>query len=131
MPLWGKDGSEELALDYMEQFTTQNPFTLTFLLASLALLPFFIVMGTSFVKLSIVFSLLRNALGIQQIPPNMALHGLCLILTIYIMAPVGFASYEAVKGMQFSFSSRWMLCQSLKKLLYPTSTSSINKHQKT
>ncbi|WP_144393317.1 type III secretion system export apparatus subunit SctR [Pleionea sediminis] len=59
-------------------------------LGALALIPFLAVMGTSFVKIVIVFSLLRNALGIQQIPPNMALYGVALILTLYIMAPVGF-----------------------------------------
>lgn len=39
-------------------------------LALLALLPFIAVMATSFVKLAVVFSLLRNALGVQQIPPT-------------------------------------------------------------
>ncbi len=60
-------------------------------LAMLALVPFIAVMATSFIKLAVVFSLLRNALGVQQIPPNMAIYGLCIILTLYIMAPVGFA----------------------------------------
>lgn len=60
-------------------------------LGLLALVPFVAVMATSFIKLAVVFSLLRNALGVQQIPPNMAIYGLCIILTIYIMAPVGFA----------------------------------------
>lgn len=57
-------------------------------LALLGLVPFIAVMTTSFVKLVVVLSLVRNALGVQQIPPNMALHGLALILTLYIMAPV-------------------------------------------
>ena len=45
-------------------------------LALLALVPFIAMMATSFVKLAVVFSLLRNALGVQQIPPNMAMYGL-------------------------------------------------------
>ncbi|WP_308426393.1 type III secretion system export apparatus subunit SctR [Chitinimonas sp. BJB300] len=61
------------------------------LLAVLSLLPLLVVMGTSFLKLAVVFSLLRNALGVQQIPPNIALYGLALILTFFIMAPVGMA----------------------------------------
>ncbi|MBC8642810.1 type III secretion system export apparatus subunit SctR [Caballeronia sp. EK] len=61
------------------------------LLVLLSLLPLLVVMGTSFLKLSIVFSLLRNALGIQQIPPNIALYGLALVLSLFIMAPVGLA----------------------------------------
>jgi type III secretion protein R len=57
----------------------------------LAILPLIIVVGTSFLKLAITFSLLRNALGIQSVPPNMAIYGLALVLTLFIMAPVGMA----------------------------------------
>ena len=64
--------------------------SLILVLGGLALIPFLAVMGTSFVKIVVVFSLLRNALGVQQIPPNMALYGVALILTLYIMAPVGY-----------------------------------------
>ena len=46
------------------------------------------MMVTSFVKLVVVLSLIRNALGIQQIPPNMVMNGLALILSLYIMNPV-------------------------------------------
>lgn len=63
-------------------------------LGALALVPFVAVMATSFIKIIVVFSLLRNALGIQQIPPNMALYGVALILTFYIMAPVGYQVKE-------------------------------------
>ena len=66
-------------------------------LALLALLPFIAVMATSFVKLAVVFSLLRNALGVQQIPPNMAMYGLAIILSIYVMAPVGFATQDYLR----------------------------------
>ncbi len=45
-------------------------------------------MATSFIKMTVVFSLLRNALGVQQIPPNMAMYGLAIILSLYVMAPV-------------------------------------------
>src|SRR5690349_8502815 len=47
------------------------------------------IMVTSFAKLVIVLSLVRNALGLQQIPPNLVLNGLALVLTMYIMAPLG------------------------------------------
>ncbi len=52
------------------------------------LLPFAAVMATSFTKIVIVFSLLKNAMGIPQIPPAMVTNGLALILTAFIMAPV-------------------------------------------
>ena len=55
----------------------------------LALAPFVAVMVTSFTKLVVVFSLLRNALGLQQVPPNVVLNGLALVLTLYVMYPVG------------------------------------------
>ena len=70
------------------------PMILITILGLLALVPFVVVMATSFVKFAIVFSLLRNALGVQQIPPNIAIYGLSIILTIYIMAPIGFSIYE-------------------------------------
>lgn len=65
----------------------ESPWQLIALLFLLSLLPLVIVMGTSFLKLAVVFSILRNALGIQQVPPNMALYGLALMLSLYIMAP--------------------------------------------
>ena len=79
-----------------------DPPTLIVLLGTLSMLPFLVVMGTCFVKLVIVFSLVRNALGIQSIPPNMALHGLALVLTIYIMMPVGMESYDNIVGQDFT-----------------------------
>ncbi|GLS24675.1 type III secretion system export apparatus subunit SctR [Marinibactrum halimedae] len=70
--------------------------SLILVLGALALVPFLAVMGTSFVKIVVVFSLLRNALGVQQVPPNMALYGVALILTLYIMAPIGYDIQEFV-----------------------------------
>lgn len=82
-----------------------DPPTLILLLGGLGLLPFFIVMGTCFVKLVVVMSLVRNAIGIQSIPPNIALHGLALILTIYIMMPVGLQSYDNVVRQDLAFDT--------------------------
>jgi type III secretion protein R len=55
----------------------------------IALAPFVGVMVTSFTKIVVVLSLLRNALGLQQVPPNVVLNGIALVLTIYVMYPVG------------------------------------------
>ncbi|AOJ04784.1 type III secretion system protein SsaR [Burkholderia mayonis] len=68
-----------------------QPLQLIAVLFALSILPLLVVLGTSFLKLSVVFALLRNALGTQQIPPNIALHGLALVLTMFVMAPVGLA----------------------------------------
>ena len=65
-----------------------NPFMLIVLFVGLSLLPFVAMIATSYLKLVVVMSLIRNALGIQSIPPNMVLNALAMILTFYIMAPV-------------------------------------------
>ncbi|CAN1572841.1 FliP Flagellar biosynthesis pathway, component FliP [Burkholderiaceae bacterium] len=58
------------------------------LMTTLTLLPSMLVMMTSFVRIIIVLSLLRQALGTGQTPPNMVLVGLALFLTLFIMSPV-------------------------------------------
>ncbi|MBI4367014.1 MAG: type III secretion system export apparatus subunit SctR [Deltaproteobacteria bacterium] len=72
-----------------------QPLVLMIVLAALALLPFVVMMATSFVKIAVVLALLRNALGTQQVPPNTVVTGLALILTLYIMVPVGYQVYHA------------------------------------
>ena len=61
---------------------------LLFLLTSVSLLPSIIVMTTSFTRIVIVLSFVRNALGVQQTPPNMVLIGIAIFLTLFIMAPI-------------------------------------------
>jgi type III secretion protein R len=53
-----------------------------------AFIPLFVVTMTGFLKLSVVLFLVRNALGIQQSPPNFALYSIALILAIYITSPL-------------------------------------------
>ncbi len=65
-----------------------SPLALMVLLAAVSLAPFVLIMVTSFVKISVVLSILRQALGTQQIPPNQVINGMAIILTIYIMFPV-------------------------------------------
>lgn len=59
-----------------------------FLLLFLSIIPSLVLMMTSFTRIIIVFSFLRNALGLQQSPPNQVLVGLSLFLTLFIMGPV-------------------------------------------
>jgi len=75
-------------------FNLPDPLTLIVLTAVLSLAPFFAVMMTSYVKLVVVLSLVRNALGIQQIPPNMVINGLAIILSVFIMAPVATMTFD-------------------------------------
>ena len=73
----------------------------------LGLAPFVAVMVTSFTKIVVTLSLLRNALGLQQVPPNTVLNGLALVLTIYVMYPVGVEMQAAMHGAQPVASSMY------------------------
>ncbi len=64
-------------------------------LAGLSLLPFAVMLLTSYVKIVVVLSLLRNALGVQQSPPNQVLNGIALLMTVYVMFPTGLAMYNS------------------------------------
>lgn len=61
---------------------------LVFMLTLIALLPSIVIMMTSFTRTIIILSFTRNAMGVQQTPPNMVLVGIALFLTLYIMNPV-------------------------------------------
>jgi type III secretion protein R len=75
----------------------------TLLLVSLV--PFAAVMVTSFTKIVIVFGLLKNALGLPQIPPATVTNGLALILSAFIMAPVFQKAGDAIVGPNGSLST--------------------------
>lgn len=66
------------------------------ILVLLALLPFIIMLLTSFLKMVITLALLRSALGVQQTPPNQVINGIALILTIYVMYPTGLQMYNRI-----------------------------------
>lgn len=75
-----------------------NPFSLIVLFVGLSLLPFVAMIATSYLKIVVVMSLIRNALGIQSIPPNMVVNALAMILTFYIMAPVASESWGILQA---------------------------------
>ena len=54
----------------------------------ISLVPFFLISVTSFLRIIIVFALLRTAVGTQQVPPTSVLVGLALFLTVFVMTPV-------------------------------------------
>lgn len=64
-------------------------------ITGLGFVTFVAVTMTSFIKISVVLFLLRNALGIQQTPPNIVLYGIALLLSAYVMAPVATRAYAA------------------------------------
>ena len=78
---------------------TDQPFAMIALLAVLSLLPFVLVMLTSFVKIAVVLSIARNALGAANIPPTTVVTGLALVLTLFVMAPVGGKVFAGVEPL--------------------------------
>lgn len=79
---------------------------LILLITILSLSPSILIMMTSFTRIIIVFSLLRNAIGTQQTPPNQVLIGLALFLSLFIMSPtlkqVDEVAYQPYKAGEIS-----------------------------
>lgn len=65
-----------------------NPVSLIVTVALLSLLPLFAVTSTAFLKISAVLLILRNAIGVQQLPSNMVLYGVATVMTILVMGPI-------------------------------------------
>ena len=102
-PALGQTAAKTLkGLDLMGQDSIANrPLLLMFAMAVLALIPFVGMMVTSFVKIAVVLSLTRQAIGTQQAPPTTVITGLAIILTVYVMQPVGLSIYnKTVKYME-------------------------------
>lgn len=66
-------------------------------LTLLSLLPFIIMILTSFLKIVVVLSLLRSALGVQQSPPNQIINGVAFMLSLFIMYPTALKMYDAAQ----------------------------------
>ncbi|MEV8472655.1 type III secretion system export apparatus subunit SctR [Ralstonia sp. UNC404CL21Col] len=84
-----------------------NPVPMIAMIVAIGLIPFAALMVTCYTKLVIVFGLTRNALGIQQVPPNLVLNGIALILTLFIMAPVGGDMVNNLKGRNFNSGAQF------------------------
>lgn len=64
---------------------------------AIALLPFAAMVVTSYTKIVVVLGLLRNALGVQQVPPSMVLNGIAMIVSCFVMAPVGMEAMQRAR----------------------------------
>jgi type III secretion protein R len=73
-----------------------DPSLLIPVIFALGLIPVFVVLATSYTKLVVVFALLKNALGLQQVPPATVTNALALVLTVFIMYPVGDEVMDAI-----------------------------------
>ncbi|QDI02690.1 MULTISPECIES: type III secretion system export apparatus subunit SctR [Xanthomonas translucens group] len=72
--------------------------SLLLLVVLLAMLPFAAMVITSYTKIVVVLGLLRNAIGVQQVPPNMVLNGVALIMSCFVMAPVGMEAMRIARA---------------------------------
>jgi type III secretion protein R len=79
------------------QGLASRPVLLFIALSALSLLPFILLLMTSFVKIAVVLSILKSALGAPQLPPSQVITGLALILTFCVMAPTGERMFRAVE----------------------------------
>jgi flagellar biosynthesis protein FliP len=75
------------------QGLASRPVLLFIAVSALSLLPFILLLMTSFVKIAVVLSILKSALGAPQIPPSQVITGLALILTLFVMAPTASACF--------------------------------------
>lgn len=82
-----------------------NLLPLAIFMATFGLIPFLVVTMTGFLKISVVMFVIRNALGVQQTPPNIVLYAIALILTFYVTSPLLGSIYSRVNAHSFDFSS--------------------------
>jgi type III secretion protein R len=101
----------------MDTDVTSRPVVLILALGALTLLPLVALMVTSFVKISVVLSIVRSALGTQQVPPTQVLTGFSIVLTLYAMAPVGSAMARAAGPEVLTAKQALLAPESVKQLL--------------
>ena len=89
----------------MTEMQSLNPMMLALFLGALSLVPMLMIICTCFLKISMVLMLTRNAMGVQQVPPNMALYGIALAATLFVMAPVFNDISQRVQAMPLDFSN--------------------------
>jgi type III secretion protein R len=74
-----------------------RPLLVFLAVAAISILPFILLLMTSFVKIAVVLAILKSAFGSVQVPPSQIVTGLALILTIFVMAPTGERMYQAIE----------------------------------
>ncbi len=101
----------------MESILTQ-PVLSVLLLVGLSLLPFAFMLATSFIKITVVFSILRSGLGTQQVPSGIVISAVAVLLSLYVMRPVGAQMRDAAAPHLASVAFNESLAgENLEKLL--------------
>ncbi|MBD9457497.1 type III secretion system export apparatus subunit SctR [Pseudomonas sp. PDM05] len=99
-----------------------DPLVLALFLGALSLMPMLLIVCTAFLKIVIVLMITRNAIGVQQVPPSMAINGIALAATLFIMAPVGYQIAEVVKVSPLDLSSVQSMQQTGREAIQPLRT---------
>lgn len=81
-------GGLDLGLEELSPPRFSTTINLLFSVAIISFIPFIVVSTSSFIRIIIVLSLLRQAVGTQQSPPNMVITSLAIFLTVFVMTPV-------------------------------------------
>ncbi|MBI1239842.1 MAG: flagellar type III secretion system pore protein FliP [Alphaproteobacteria bacterium] len=105
-------GAQEIALNFGEDGAlTERIVQILALVTILSLAPSILIMVTSFVRIVVVLSLLRTAIGAQQSPPNTVIVSLALFLTAFVMAPTFDAAYRdgiaPLLAEEMDFETAW------------------------
>lgn len=90
-PAWALAGEKTL----LQASSAGNPLAMMAMLAVMSLVPFAVMLLTSFSKIAVVLSFARSAMGTQQAPPTIVLTGLAAVLSAHIMSPVMERMYDA------------------------------------
>lgn len=96
-PLEKKSTAQLMQEESFDPFKRPTVATQAVVLTMLSLMPFIIMILTSFLKIVVVLSLLRSALGVQQSPPNQIINGVAFMLSLYVMYPTGLKMYDAAQ----------------------------------
>lgn len=99
---------------------TERLIQIVALITVLSIAPSILIMVTSFVRIVVVLSLLRTAIGIQQSPPNSVIISLALFLTAFVMAPTFEKAYQ--EGIEPLMSEKIEPAESFTKTMAPLST---------
>ncbi|MFC3691171.1 type III secretion system export apparatus subunit SctR [Chenggangzhangella methanolivorans] len=82
-----------------------NLVAIILLVSTIGLIPLAVVTLTAFLKISVVLFLIRNALGVQQSPPNLVLYGIALILSVYVTTPLIGEIYQRFENAPIDLQS--------------------------
>ncbi len=96
------------------------PHSTLLILGALTVVPFAFMTATSFVKISVVFSILRNALGTGQVPSGAIVTAFSVILSLYVMAPVGSRIIAAAQPSAMSIDVNNPLGEASRPALWET-----------